>query len=88
MYCNGYQIRTPCSGYVTRYEWVPAARMLCAVRRWWTDPLEDAVKDQVIEDKINKIYYMSERDLHELKKHTVLQIHKPFMYETRFGFRV
>jgi len=66
---GGYRVITPQPNQpIFGHVWMDDVRTFVYVKTGiWVDPLHDVVKhDTVIEDKINKVFYMSENSAHQL----------------------
>jgi len=66
---GGYRVMTPQANHpIFEHVWMNDVRTFAYVPTgFWVDPLHEQVKDGiVIEDKIYKVFYMSESSLHQL----------------------
>ena len=71
MFLYGYKVMTPQANKpIFEYQWSPEVRTIVKVRvGTWVDPMHEMVSDgKIIEDKVNKVFYMSIRSFHELRK--------------------
>lgn len=78
-FLHGFKVYTPNSRDVDKYFWYESLRTYIKEKVWWVDPMEAAVANgQCIEDKVNRIFYMSEASKRQLHHQMETRRTNPF----------